>query len=123
MNTVTRWEPVKNLEELQNRLSNLFGRAPVRRTESKEDITLAEWAPLADITEDDKEYLIKAELPEVKKEDVKVTVENGVLTLAGERKFEKEEKNKKYHRVERSYGSFVRSFALPDLAEADGVKA
>ena len=119
MNTLARWEPFKELEDLQNRLSNLFGRAPVRRTESKEDITLAEWAPLADITEDDKEYLIKAELPEVKKEDVKVTVENGVLTLSGERKFEKEEKNKKYHRVERAYGSFM----LPDDADAEKAKA
>jgi HSP20 family protein len=69
---------------------------------------------LADITEDDKEYLIKAELPEMRKEDVKVTVENGVLTISGERKFEKEEKKKKYHRVERGYGTFMRSFALPD---------
>ena len=59
----------------------------------------------------------------MKKEDVKVTVENGVLTIAGERKFEKEETKKKYHRVERSYGSFVRSFALPDLAEGDRIKA
>jgi len=117
MNTVTRWEPVKSLEDLQNRLSSLFGPAPVRRTDSKEDITLAEWAPLADITEDDKEYLIKLELPEVKKEDVKVTVENGLLTMSGERKFEKEEKNKKYHRVERAYGSFMRSFTLPDAAK------
>jgi HSP20 family protein len=123
MNTLARWEPFKELEDLQNRLSNLFGRAPVRRTESKEDITLAEWAPLADITEDDKEYLIKAELPDVKKEDVKVTVENGVLTLSGERKFEKEEKNKKYHRVERAYGSFMRRFTLPDDADPENVKA
>jgi HSP20 family protein len=67
MNSPTRSEAFKELEDLQNRRSNLFGRAPVRRTESKEDITLAEWAPLADITEDDKEYLIKAELPEVKR--------------------------------------------------------
>ena len=78
---------------------------------------------MADITEDDKEYLIKAELPEMSKEDVKVTVENGVLTIAGERKFEKEEKKKKYHRVERGYGSFVRTFALPEDADADRVKA
>ena len=69
---------------------------------------------MADITEDDKEYLIKAELPEMRKEDVKVTVENGVLTISGERKFEKEEK---YHRVERGYGTFMRSFALPDDAD------
>ena len=123
MNTLTRWEPSKELEDLQNRLANLFGRAPVRRTGNKEDMTLAEWAPLADVIEDDKEYLIKAELPEVKKEDVKVTVENGVLTLSGERKFEKEEKNKKYHRMERAYGSFMRSFTLPDDADPEKVKA
>jgi len=79
--------------------------------------------PLADITEDEKEYLIKAELPELKKEDVKVTVENGVLTISGERKFEKEEKKKKYHRVERGYGTFMRSFALPDDADGNKVKA
>jgi HSP20 family molecular chaperone IbpA len=83
----------------------------------------AEWAPLADITESEKEYLIKAEVPEVKKEDVRVSVENGVLTLSGERKFEKEEKNKKYHRMERAYGSFVRSSALPDDADPENVKA
>ena len=76
-----------------------------------------------DITEDDKEYLIKAELPEVRKEDVKVTVENGVLTLQGERRQEKEEKGRRFHRVERSYGSFVRSFTLPESVDEGGVKA
>jgi HSP20 family protein len=86
-------------------------------------MTVSEWTPLVDITEDEKEYLIKAELPEVKKEDVKVTVENGVLTMTGERKFEKEQKDKKYHRIERSYGSFMRSFSLPDAAAGDKVSA
>jgi HSP20 family protein len=86
-------------------------------------MTIADWVPTADITEDDKEYLIRAELPDLRKEDVKVTVENGVLTISGERKFEKEEKQKKYHRVERAYGRFVRGFTLPDDADADGVKA
>ena len=76
-----------------------------------------------DITEDDKEYLINVELPEIKKEDVKVTVENGTLTISGERKFEKEEKDKKYHRVERAYGSFVRSFALPEGTDGSKVSA
>ena len=95
----------------------------MRRGNGKESITLPEWTPLADITEDDREYVIKAELPELRKEDVKVTVENGVLTISGERKFEKEEKKKKYHRVERGYGSFVRTFALPEDADADKVKA
>ena len=86
VNPLIRWEPLE-LEDVQNRLSKLFG----RRTNGRDEITLADWAPLADITEDEKEYLIKAELPDVKKEDVKVTVENGVLTISGERKFEKEE--------------------------------
>jgi len=86
-------------------------------------MTVAEWAPAVDITEDDKEYLVKAELPEVNKENVKVTVENGILTISGERQFEKEEKGRKYHRIERSYGSFVRSFGLPDDADAEKVEA
>ena len=124
MNVLTRWEPFREMADLQNRLSSLLGRAPVRRQDGQEEsITVAEWAPLVDITEDDKEYLIKAELPEVKKDEVKVAVENGVLTITGERKFEKEEKNKKYHRVERAYGSFVRTFIVPDDADADKVTA
>ena len=128
MNIVTRWDPynkeLKELEEMQHRLSTLYGRAPVRKDGGKEEaLTVAEWAPLVDITEDDKEYLIKAEVPEVKKEDVKVSVQDDVLTIAGERKFEKEEKDKKYHRVERAYGSFYRSFTLPDDANAQKVVA
>jgi HSP20 family protein len=123
INTLTRWEPLKELEDLQNRLSSVFSRAPVRRGNGREEITLADWAPVADITEDDKEYLIKAELPDLKKEDVKVTVENGVLTITGERKMEKEEKGKKYHRIERAYGSFARSFTLPEDADAQKIQA
>jgi HSP20 family protein len=124
MNTLTRWDPFKEMDELQRRLGSLFGTAPARRAENgKESLTVAEWSPLVDITEDDKEYLIKADLPEVKKADVKVTVENGVLAITGERRFEKEEKDKRYHRIERSYGSFVRSFSLPDDADADKVSA
>jgi len=124
MHTLTQWEPFREMEDFQNRLSTLFGR-PLRRPDGhgREDITLADWMPLADITEDEKEYLIKAELPELRKEEVKVTVENGVLIISGERKFEQEEKKKKYHRVERGYGTFVRSFTLPDDADANRVKA
>jgi HSP20 family protein len=86
----------------------------------KEALTVAEWSPLVDIREDEKEYLIQAELPDMKKEDVRLTVENDVLAISGERKFEKEEKDRKYHRIERAYGSFVRSFSLPE--DADGGK-
>jgi HSP20 family protein len=76
-----------------------------------------------DIAEDDKEYTVKAELPGLSKENIKVSVEGGVLAITGERKVEKEEKDKKYHRIERSYGSFTRSFALPDDASGDKVSA
>ena len=124
MNALTRWNPFKDLDELESPLSTFFVRTPLRRQNGEqESMTIAEWSPLVDITEDDKEYVIKAELPELRKEDVKVTVENGVLTMSGERKFEKEETKKKYHRVERGYGSFVRTFALPEDADADKVKA
>ena len=122
MDPLTKWNPFRELEDIQNRLSSLFGRTPMRGL-AQEAMTVSEWTPLVDIVEDDKEYLIKAELPEVKKEDVKVTVDNGVLTIIGERKFEKEEKGKKYHRVERGYGSFMRSFTLPEGAAGDKISA
>jgi HSP20 family protein len=112
------------MEETQHRLARFFGLSPARAGHGdKEAMTLTEWAPSVDIVEDDKEWLVKADLPEVKKEDVKVTVEHGVLTITGERKLEKEEKDKKYHRMERSYGSFLRSFTLPDAADATKVNA
>jgi HSP20 family protein len=111
------------MDDLQKRLSSIFGLAPQRAATGKEEMTVAQWLPLVDITEDDKEYLIKAELPEVKKDDVKVTVESGVLTISGERRFEKEEKDRKYHRIERSYGSFTRSFSVPDDADDAKVAA
>ncbi|OGW60635.1 MAG: heat-shock protein Hsp20 [Nitrospirae bacterium RIFCSPHIGHO2_01_FULL_66_17] len=124
MTTLTRWDPFKELDELQNRLSTLFGRAPVRKDGGREEaMTLAEWAPLVDIIEEEKEYRIKAELPEVSKPDVKVTVQDDVLTIAGERTFEKEDTGRKYHRVERAYGSFARSFTLPEDADAARVNA
>jgi HSP20 family protein len=123
MSTLTRWNPFHVLEEMHSRLSSVFDRTPARGGNGKETMTVAEWSPAVDITEDDKEYLIKAELPEVKKDGVKVTVENGVLLISGERKFEKEQKGRKYHRVERAYGNFVRSFMLPADADASRVRA
>lgn len=124
MNTLTRWEPTRELEDLQNRLTNIFGRGLSRRPNGGEEaLTVAEWAPLVDIIEDDKQYIIKVELPGVTKDNLKVAVENGVLTITGERKLEKEEKNKKYHRIERAYGFFARSFTLPDVADTEHVQA
>jgi HSP20 family protein len=124
MRALSHWDPVRELDEFQNRLATLFGRTTVpAKGDANEWLTRADWAPLVDIVEDDKEYLIKAELPEVDKSNVKVTLERGVLTISGERKAEKEEKGKKYHRIERSYGSFVRSFTLPEDADPNHVSA
>jgi len=120
----TRWDPFKEMEEMANRMGRNFGLAPTRVKGGTEEImTVPEWSPLVDIVEDEKEYIVKTELPEVKREDVKVNVEDGVLTISGERKFEKEEKDKKYHRIERSYGSFIRSFSLPDGADSTRINA
>ncbi|MES2920596.1 MAG: Hsp20/alpha crystallin family protein [Verrucomicrobiota bacterium] len=123
MNTLTRWNPLRELEDFQNRLVNAFSPTSARHGSGQDSLALAEWMPLVDIAEDDQEYLITVELPDVNKEDVKVTLENGVLTVTGERKFEKEESHKKWHRVERSYGSFARSFALPDDGDPAKVNA
>jgi hypothetical protein len=95
---------------MQHRLSSVLGRQTHRPSDGdKESITVAEWAPVVDIIEDETEYLIKVDLPEIKREEIKVTVGNGVLVLSGERKLEKEEKGRKYHRIERAYGSFGRA--------------
>ena len=124
MNALTRWHQLKELEALRHGLGSLLGRSPVLAPEGQEEpLAVAEWAPLVDISEDDQEYLIKAELPEVKKEDVKVTAEAGTLTIMGERRFEKEQPGKRYHRVERAYGSFGRSFSIPDDASPEKVTA
>lgn len=121
---IARWNPSRELEEMEKRLARLFGRTGVRKEgEREEAMTVAEWSPLVDIAEDDKEYLIKAELPEVKKDQIKLTVHNGVMTISGERSYEKEEKGKKFHRVERTYGSFTRSFTIPDDADAAKISA
>ena len=118
-----RWDPFRELEEMSDRLSHLIHRGAATRIGGEEALTSIDWAPDVDIIESDKEYLIKAELPEVKREEVKVSVEKGVITIQGERKQEKEEKGKKFHRIERSYGAFERSFTLPDDADEGKVSA
>ena len=124
MNALAHWNQYRQLEALHQSLGSLFSRSPVPRPEGQEEpMRVADWAPVVDISEDNLEYLIKAELAEVKKEDVKITLEDGMLTITGDRKFEKEENGKKYHRVERAYGSFVRTFSLPDDASPGKVSA
>jgi len=120
---IVKWDPFKEMEDVSTRLNRIFGRSTARAESGQEMLTVADWSPTADISETDNAYLIKAEIPGVKKEDVKVTIQDGMLTIQGERKMEKEEKGKKFHRIERSYGSFVRSFRLPDDGDEDAVNA
>ena len=115
---ITRWEPFREMEDFFRQYSPMLGRS-LRRSGGEE----TNWTPLADITETDKEYLIKAELPDVKKEDVKITLEDGVITLTGERRHEKEHKDENEIRVESFYGTFSRSFALPDNVDPNGIRA
>ena len=118
MTTLTRWNPFRDLDDF-------FGfRQPLAvPSASKELLKAAEWSPSVDISETDIEFLIKAELPEVKKEDIRIECQDGMLTLTGERKIDKEEKSRKHHRVERFYGTFSRTFSLPETVNAEQIKA
>ena len=123
--TITRWDPSRDIDDFMTRMQRLIGsqHALARGPADKELMTIADWAPACDIQETTEAFLVHAEIPDVKKEDVKVTVHEGVLTLAGERRSEKEEKGKKYHRVERSFGRFQRSFTLPSAVDESKVAA
>jgi HSP20 family protein len=119
--SLIRWNPFSEVDESFDRLlPSFFGRWP-RMAFDRNGIKY-DWKPSADISETDQEYLIRAELPAVKKEDVKVTFENGVITIEGERKQEKVEKNEKVHRTETFHGSFSRSFTLPDNINTDAIR-
>ena len=114
----------QDLGQEMNDILDRYARAVGQpRAGSQEVIATGDWVPRVDISETDKAFEIKAEIPEVNKEDVKVTVHNGVLTIQGEKKQEKEEKGKKFHRVERYYGSFTRSFTLPDNVDENTISA
>jgi HSP20 family protein len=119
--SLIKFDPFNELEGIETRLNRLFGDLPARRSE--EGGFFSNWAPAVDIHETDAEYTVKADLPDVKKEDVKVELENGVLTVEGERRQEKEEKGKKCHKVERAYGRFLRRFVLPTEIDAAKVNA
>jgi len=124
MTTLTKWDAFRDLEDLSDRLQRVFGpRRLVHGNGGREAMTVADWIPSVDVAEDPERYLIKVEIPEVKREDVKVDVQDGVLTIHGERKQEKEEKGKRFHRIERSYGTFLRSFTLPDDVDGSQIVA
>jgi HSP20 family protein len=119
---LTRIDPFRELEEVSSRLNRFFAQPFGFRTEGNGNL-LAEWTPAVDFEESDREYLLKADLPDVKKEDVKVEILDGVLSVQGERKHEKEEKGRKFHRIERAYGRFERTLSLPSDIDAAKVSA
>jgi HSP20 family protein len=118
MSLVT-WNPFRELDDMMSRYSRLSG----QDLTSGNGRRVAEWRPAADIAETDKAYIIKAELPEVRKEDVDVTVHDGVITIRGERRYEKTDESEQQHRVESFYGQFSRSFSLPSDVDANGIHA
>ena len=125
MNTLITWNQLREMEEAkQNRFNRFLGGFPngigIGETHS---LTVPDWSPEVDISQDNHEYLLKADLPEMKKDDVRVTVEDGILCVSGERKNEKEDQKRKFHRIERAYGNFRRSFTLPEDADSTKVTA
>lgn len=121
-NEITRWNPANEIEEFQNRIRSLMN------PDGAQSIlglmgAQADWTPAVDVSEDDHEFLITADLPDVSKENVKVTVEENILTIQGERKHESEETRKKFHRVERSIGRYARSFQVPRRVDCGRIEA
>jgi len=116
--SIIRWEPFRAMDDMFNRVPGLFWSRWLSNNESN-----LEWSPAVDISETGQEYLIRAALPAVKKEDVAVTVEDGMLTLSGERRQQEEHQDEKFHKVESFYGSFSRSFTLPEAIDAATISA
>ena len=117
---ITRWDPFRDLVTLQDRMNQLFQDA----TRGNEEMTLTgNFVPPVDIYEDEHNITLKLEVPGIEEKDIDVQVENNVLTVRGERKFEKEEKEENFHRIERRYGTFFRSFTLPNTIDTEHVEA
>ncbi|HXZ78595.1 MAG TPA: Hsp20/alpha crystallin family protein [Terriglobales bacterium] len=116
---ITRWDPFRELSSLQERVNRLFQETGGRQ----ESLTTGSFVPAVDIYEDDHNIKLKMEVPGIDQKDLDIQVENNTLTVKGQRKFEKEEKEENFHRIERHYGSFYRSFALPNAVDTDKVSA
>ena len=119
MTQLIPWNPFNELNNVRRQMSTLHN----GNSAAGDAHTVELWTPVVDVFEDDHSYIFKAELPEVKKEDVNVQIENGILSITGERKAGKDQKIRRVHRIERAYGSFLRSFELPDDFDAQNVTA
>jgi HSP20 family protein len=122
MTVLTRFEPFRELSTLQDRMNRLF-RESFNDTGRDEPITTSSFAPAVDVYEDEHKVTLKIEVPGIDEKDINVSIENNTLTVHGERKIEKEEKEENYRRVERQYGSFTRTFNLPTTVDAEKVAA
>jgi len=120
MTVLTRWEPFREFSTLQDRMNRLFRDSFGDREEA---LTTSSFAPAVDVYEDEHNITLKIEVPGIEEKDIDVRIENNTLTVHGERKFEKDEKEENYRRVERQYGSFTRSFTLPNTVDAEKVSA
>ena len=120
--SITRYDPFRDLRSLQEEVNRLFS-TNLSRSFGDEGIARGAWTPTVDIYENKDQIVIEAELPGMRREDFEITVENNVLTLRGERRFEKKEETDNYHRVERAYGTFARSFTLPQTVSSEGATA
>jgi len=116
---ITRWDPFREVVALQNRVNNLFR----EMNEGDSPLTTASFVPAVDIYEDPGKVVLKLEVPGIEEKDLDVRVENNTLTVKGERKFDKEEKEENFHRIERRYGSFFRSFTLPTTVDSEHINA
>ena len=119
---ITRWDPFRDVLALQNRMNSLF-QDYTRGQNDTDALTTAAFAPPVDIYEDEHKVVLKLEVPGMKQEDFDIRVENNTLTVRGERKFEKEEKEENFHRIERRYGSFYRAFTAPNTVSTENVQA
>ena len=120
--TITRYDPFRDLRNLQEEVNRLFT-GNVGRSFDDEGIARGSWSPSVDIYENKDQIVLEAELPGMKREDFDLSIENNVITLRGERHFEKRDDTDNYHRVERAYGSFTRSFTLPNTVTGEGASA
>src|ERR1700741_1675696 len=116
---ITRWDPFREVVALQNRVNNLFR----EMNDGDSPLTTASFGPAGDIYEDSNKVVLKLEVPGIEEKDLDIRVENNTLTVKGERKFEKEEKEENFHRIERRYGSFLRTFRLPNIVDSEKVEA
>jgi len=120
---IIRWDPFRDLVTLRDRMNRLFEDAVTTARSEEKDMISSAWAPAVDIYEDDSQLVLSAEVPGIEEKDIEIRVEDNTLSIRGERKMEKETKEENYHRIERAYGSFYRSFSLPNYIDQEGIRA